>query len=252
MLGLTLGAALLVGGAIGGCSVRDEIVRRAFMASCESECVNGGADAAVCTNYCGCGHDLFVKSGRLSELESLGDNPPADHPVLLEMTEHCGRELFVVSCVKECAAQPEDTTMCTDYCGCTFDFGKSQGRLREFGLAESKPAEFAKMQADALVHCGDEIYDVAFKRNFMKECSGPECATQAECFLRELRGTGPRDESTRFLVENLDVTPPTAEGEARLNAATVVCVGGAAAAGTDAANQLIDAAKAQGDANSTP
>lgn len=132
---------------------------------------------------------------------------------------------FQASCANECASQGADRALCESYCQCSYQYASSNQRLDELANVQVVPGQaMPPIVNDLMAECGSDLYDSNFRRECNRTCGAdPSCATKCDCFLRELRGTGPRNESTRFLFTNLDVTPPTPAGQARLDAAEAVC-----------------------------
>jgi len=135
---------------------------------------------------------------------------------------------FNSSCVAECVANA-DRPVCETYCQCAYRWARESGRMSEVENAEVTPgAPMEPVLVDAMVACGSDLYDAAFTNGCVSGCAETAdragCERDCACMLRELRGPGPRSESTRFLVENLDQSPPTPAGQARMDAAQAACL----------------------------
>jgi len=133
---------------------------------------------------------------------------------------------FVTPCKAQCTAEGADPAICESYCQCSYEYARDNGRLKELENVDVVPGQqMAPVLVDLLAECGSDLWDSNFQRLCVESCrDGAVCQARCECFLRELRGTGPREASTRFLVENLDVAPPTEAGNRRLEAAEQVCL----------------------------
>ncbi|HEY8429119.1 MAG TPA: hypothetical protein VIL20_12120 [Sandaracinaceae bacterium] len=134
---------------------------------------------------------------------------------------------FESVCVTECVPNA-DRPNCESYCGCAFRWAKESGRMPELERAQhyDGTGPMPPVLVDVMVACGSDLYDAAFQRSCVEGCAVEAdravCETDCACILRELRGSGPRDESTRFLMENM-TDPPTPAGQARLQAAEAAC-----------------------------
>ena len=144
------------------------------------------------------------------------------------MSDRVNEAAFTASCAAECETTA-DRGLCETYCGCAYQYAPAHGRIEELNGARVTPGQpMPPVIVDVMAECGSAVYDASFRGGCARECASEmdatTCTTQCECVLRELRGSGPTAESTRFLVANLGVTPPTPEGQARMDAAVDVCV----------------------------
>ena len=135
---------------------------------------------------------------------------------------------FTTSCTNECAVTV-DRAQCETYCACAYRHAESNGRLEELNRSTFTPGQpMAPVLLDVMGACGSAIYDANFRGSCVRECSTTTdpatCTTRCDCVLREIRGPGPESESTRFLIANIDVTPPTPAGQARMDAAIAACL----------------------------
>ncbi|MCZ7677961.1 MAG: hypothetical protein M5U28_03935 [Sandaracinaceae bacterium] len=135
---------------------------------------------------------------------------------------------FEASCVAECVANADRPT-CESYCQCTYRWAADNGRMPELERVRvDNTGPMEPVMVDVMVACGSDLYDAAFNRGCVESCAAAadraQCQTECACMLRELRGPGPRPESTRFLVTNLDQQPPTPAGQARMDAAQAACL----------------------------
>lgn len=132
---------------------------------------------------------------------------------------------FVTSCANECASAGADHSLCSSYCTCGYGYARDHDRLGELENVQVVPGQqMPPILVDLLAECGSDLWDSNFRRECVANCQmGPVCQERCECFLRELRGPGDRRASTRFLVENVDVSPATEAGNQRLDAAEQVC-----------------------------
>jgi hypothetical protein len=133
-----------------------------------------------------------------------------------------------MTCVNECVASV-DRALCETYCDCGYRYARDHDRLEELNHT-SAPAPGQPMPpvlVDLMAECGSDVFDASFSNECVRTCStdspAATCTTRCDCLLRELRGPGPRNASTRFLVENLTPNPATPLGQARRDAAQRVC-----------------------------
>lgn len=139
---------------------------------------------------------------------------------------------FVSECTDACAVGGVDRTLCADYCTCGYRYASDNDRLAELENAQATPGQpMPPVLVDLMAECGSDVWDASFTSSCMQSCEiGQEaCRTHCACFLGELRGTGDRRASTRFLVENLE-GQPTEAGNQRMQAAERVCLSGGDAA----------------------
>jgi hypothetical protein len=142
-------------------------------------------------------------------------------------TDH-ERSEFVIECTNECAANV-DREICTPYCECAYGYVQEHPSLQS--QIEDGEASFTGASSPEaigmLAECGSEMYDHKFRSSWVEVCSEnapeEECARDADCVLRELRGPGPREESTRWLLENMGAEPNAAAQE-RLQSAQAMCL----------------------------
>lgn len=132
---------------------------------------------------------------------------------------------FVTTCTAECGSAGADRALCESYCQCGYAYARDNDRLDELNNVQVVPGQaMPPVIVDLMSECGSDVWDSNFRRSCMQSCEeGDACQARCDCFLRELRGPGPRAQSTRFLIENLDVSPPTAAGSERLEAAGRAC-----------------------------
>ncbi len=132
---------------------------------------------------------------------------------------------FEASCTSECASGGADRALCATYCSCGYRYARDHGRLDELENVQVVPGQrMPPVLVDLMAECGSDVWDSNFRRVCVANCEmGPVCQERCDCFLRELRGPGDRHESTRFLLENVDVEPATEAGNQRFEAAERVC-----------------------------
>lgn len=133
---------------------------------------------------------------------------------------------FETSCVSECVVSAE-RPVCQSYCQCAYRWAQDNGRMSELEGITGNERPMPPVMVDVMAACGSDLYDAAFNRGCTDTCAQTadraQCERDCACMLRELRGPGPRPDSTRFLVQNLDSDPPTPAGQARMDAAQTVC-----------------------------
>lgn len=133
---------------------------------------------------------------------------------------------FEATCVQGCVNDGTLRSECESYCGCGYRWARDNDRLAELERAQTpRPGQrMAPVLEDLLSACGGDLWDDNFRRGCVQECAAePTCRQDCDCLLRELRGPGPREASTRFLLQNVAVDPPTAAGEARQRSAQAAC-----------------------------
>lgn len=135
---------------------------------------------------------------------------------------------FETTCVAECVANADRPT-CESYCQCSYRWAADNDRLGDLERVNADDdGPMAPVLVDVMVACGSDLYDAAFNRGCVDTCAQEadraQCQTECACMLRELRGAGPRPESTRFLVTELDRQPATPAGQARMDAAQAACL----------------------------
>lgn len=143
------------------------------------------------------------------------------------------RSAFVQQCENECATGV-DRSVCTPYCNCAFDYVKDrpdlQRELEQGATSFTGGAGASAAMKGMLGACGSDLYDHEFRRSCTEACdpSGADtgCVTRCDCMLRELRGPGPRSESTVWLLDNMSSEPFTPAAQARMESAEQTCLSG--------------------------
>lgn len=141
------------------------------------------------------------------------------------LSDSVTEQAFVQTCTTECAGGGADRALCGTYCSCGYQYARDNNRLGELENAQVIPGQqMPPVIVDLMAQCGSDLWDSNFRRECVRNCQmGTVCQERCDCFLRELRGPGDRSESTRFLINNLDVAPATEAGNQRLDAAEQVC-----------------------------
>lgn len=153
---------------------------------------------------------------------------------------------FQTSCVATCQQNHGNPNTCANYCTCQYtelSRGLTTAQVDQMfrdGAPNGVvgPALQARIEANVGT-CGSTVHDEQFMYGCNDTCvntgAGADvCSAYCGCALAQLRAGMDQPNGTMWMMRNIDVQPPTAEGQARMEAAMATCrasVLGAAAPG---------------------
>ncbi len=142
---------------------------------------------------------------------------------------------FQSSCVATCQQNHGAPQTCMNYCTCQFT-ELTRGQTPEqidtmFREGEAGGGVGLALQARIEANvgtCGSTVHDEQFMYGCLETCvqqgaSNDVCNAYCGCALAQLRAGMDAPNGTMWMMRNIDVQPPTPEGQARMQAAMATC-----------------------------
>lgn len=138
---------------------------------------------------------------------------------------------FMSGCMKKCSADPALQATCRSACDCQYaklsereDVDQLMEKLIKVrSEADLDPKLIAELRETSQACLSPEAYDLAFRSGCLGSCKGDHCDALCGCAIGKLREGMEPAAGTRWLMANIDAKPPSAAGQAKLNAAIQAC-----------------------------